>query len=112
MELKVWWPEYGQDKGLSFGLFLQKMVSSFGQMMANRLIMGIHRYDKGRPIRKAKYLTRLKGELEEYERTGNQEHLVNIANYCFLECEAPEHPNSHFEHRHKSVTRDKMRMKL
>ena len=76
--------------------------------MANRLIMGNYRYDKGYPIKRAKFLTRLKLEIEEYEKSGNQEHLINIANYAFLEMEAPEHKNSHFKEVDFSVTRSKI----
>lgn len=116
MELKVWWTDNGGrwsiDKALGFGYFLQKMVDKFAQGMADRLIVGIFRYDKGKPLKKAKYLTRLKAEVAEYERTGNQEHLINAANYCYLETQAPEHPKSHFKHHHKSVTRDKLKMKI
>ena len=34
----------------------------FAQMMANRLLVGVFRYDMGRPTKSAKYLTRLKDE--------------------------------------------------
>jgi hypothetical protein len=104
--LKILWTKATQmaDKGLGFGTFVQKQ--------ANRLIMGGYRYDKGKPLRRAKYLTRLVAEIEEYKLTGNTEHLINAANYCWLESEKPEHPNSHFKHESKSVTRGKLKMKL
>lgn len=126
MELKFWWPNLDWVKYLpckALDAYLQRRVQKFSaekatsfayfvQQMANRLIVGVFRYDKGRPTRKAKYMTRLQAEVKEYVRTGNLEHLYNAANYCYLESEAPEHPNFHFKHRHKSVTRDKLRMKL
>lgn len=102
--LKIWWPKVSLNKALGFGVFAQHM--------ANRLLMGVFRYDKGRPTRKAKYLTRLQAEVDSYRATGNIEHLVNAANYCYLESIAPEHPTPHHDVSAKSVTRDKMKMKL
>ena len=102
MTLKLWWPQKGIDKALGFGVFAQRM--------ANRLIVGTYRYDGGRPTRRARYLRRLKAEVAEYDRTGNQEHLVNAANYAFLEMEAPEHPRAYFSEVDFSVTRDGLGM--
>lgn len=104
--LKIFWTKAAHlaDKGLRFGIFVQKQ--------ANRLIVGSYRYDKGKPLYRAKYLTRLVAEIEAYKATGNQEHLINAANYCWLESEKPEHPNSHFKHESKSITRGKLKMKL
>lgn len=77
----------------------------FIQRMANRIAVGEIRY--GKPDAKKKYLTRLKLELKEYNRTGNGEHLFNIANYCYLESVAPEHKNYHEQTNIESVTRGK-----
>jgi hypothetical protein len=104
MNLPTWWPEKGIDKALEFGVFAQRM--------ANRLIVGMYRYDKGRPISRAKYLQRLKAEIKAYEESGNQEHLVNAANYAFLEMLAPEHPEAHFKDVDFSVTRDQLRFQF
>lgn len=104
MELKLFWFSRYEEKGRSAALFWQKCM--------NRLMVGCFRYDKGKPIKKAKYLTRLKAELKAYEESGNQEHLVNIANYCFLETVAPQHKKAHWAVLEKSVTRDKLGMKL
>jgi hypothetical protein len=71
--------------------------------MCNRIIMGEVRY--GRPNAEKMYLTRLKKELKAYIRTGNQEHLVNLSNYAYLESGWPEHPKSHYDNTVKSVTR-------
>lgn len=79
------------------------MFQVFAQRMANRLLQGHVRY--GLPDRKKLYLTRLKKELAAYEKTGNAEHLINVANYCILECEAPEHPKHHFDPLAMSATR-------
>lgn len=75
----------------------------FVQQMANRLMVGGCRY--GAPQSKQRYWSRLKAELKAYEKTGNMEHLVNIANYCLLERIAPEHPQAHFNNMVESVTR-------
>jgi hypothetical protein len=106
MEIRTQWTDKARatDKALAFGLWIQRM--------ANRLIVGAFRYDKGRPMRKARYLTRLKAEVAAYDRTGNIEHLINAANYCFLESAAPEHQRSHFAHASRSVTRDDLGMEL
>lgn len=76
---------------------------AFSQKMANRLLQGHTRY--GLPHKNKKYWTRLKLELAAYNRTGNAEHLINVANYCVLECEAPEHPKHHFNPLAISATR-------
>lgn len=101
---EIYWPE--KCKGEKYEKFC-----SFVQKQANRLVVGIFRYDDGLPTRRAKFLTRLKAEIAEYERTGNTEHLINASNYCYLESNWPEHKNSRYEHIATSVTRDKLKMK-
>ncbi len=78
----------------------------FAQRMANRLAQGHCRY--GPPDARKKYMTRLRFELNAYRRTGNAEHLLNIANYAHLECYAPENSKFHFDPRAESVTRGKV----
>lgn len=75
--------------------------------MANRILQGHARY--GLPDKKAKYLTRLGLELAAYKKTGNAEHLFNVANYAVLEAEAPEHPKFHFDPLAISATRGRMK---
>jgi hypothetical protein len=104
MELKLFWIHGAADKARAFALFAQRM--------ANRLIVGIFRYDKGRPLRQAKYHTRLKAEVKAYGETGNLENLVNAANYCFLESVAPENKRAHWKAEHVSVTRHTLKMRL
>lgn len=100
MTLPTWWPDKGINKALEFGVFVQRM--------ANRLIVGMYRYDKGRPSSRAKYLKRIKAEVAAYESSGNQEHLINAANYAFLEMLAPEHQAAHFKEVDFSVTRNRL----
>ena len=76
---------------------------SFLQKVANRRMQGQSRY--GDPHAGRLYLTRLAAELKAYRKTGNAEHLLNIAVYAHLEMEAPEHPRAHLDATVVSVTR-------
>lgn len=80
---------------MEFRIFMQRMLE--------RRFVGQLRY--GPPSSKQKYLTRLKKELQAYGKTGNYEHLVNIANYAALEGIAPQHVKFHFDPTALSVTR-------
>lgn len=82
-----------------------RSIAKWTQHAANRLIQGAYRY--GQPQRRQRYLSRMKMEIKAYEVTGNHEHLVNIANYCFLESEAPENDKYHFDNTVESATRKK-----
>lgn len=82
-----------------------RSFAKFVQLMANRLIQGAYRY--GDPQRRQRYMSRLKLEVETYERTGNAESLTNIANYAWLENEAPENDKYHFDNTVESATRKK-----
>lgn len=70
----------------------------FEQLMRNRIIMGAFRY--GLLEHKAKMSYRMFDYLREkvdlYERTGNREALVDIANMAGLEFTFPSHPNAHW----------------
>lgn len=94
--------------GISILTELQlKKLKTFFESMAHRLIQGDARY--GKPHKKKKYLTRLKLEINAYDKTGNAEHLINVANYCWLELMAPEHVNHHLDATVESVTRTKIK---
>lgn len=77
---------------------------AFLQLMANRRVVGALRYGD-KPDSRQKYLSRMKKELKAYQNTGNFEHLLNIANYAFLEGNAPQNPKLHFDPTADSVTR-------
>lgn len=79
----------------------------FVQKMSNRMAFGIARY--GQPDGEKRYWKRLKMDAKAYDKTGNREHLYNIANYAVLECLAPEHKKHHMDGRVGSVTRGKER---
>lgn len=76
----------------------------FAQAMLSRIFVGEVRY--GVAHRRKRYLDRLEKEVAAYRRTGNLEHLFNAANYCVLECIAPQHPKHHLDATVDSVTRE------
>lgn len=75
----------------------------FLQRILDRKTLGGLRY--GAIQKKQRYLTRLQLELTKYVATGNQEHLLNVAVYSFLETYAPEHPDAHLDNTAPSATR-------
>jgi hypothetical protein len=94
--MEIWWPS-------KLNLSNEAAFREFATKMVKRLAQGFARY--GAPDRRKKYLTRLVLELRAYRKTGNAEHLYNIANYAHLESIAPEHPKFHHESGVDSVTR-------
>lgn len=70
----------------------------FEQLQRNRLVMGAFRYGKlsipGKPVydRIGASIKRL----EEYKMTGNDELLVDVANFMMLEFVEGRHPLKHF----------------
>jgi len=84
----------------------QPRMHEFLQKQANRLVVGHIRY--GIPEVRKKYMTRISIELKAYKKSGNLEHLYNIANYCILESLKPENTKFHFDGRVDSVTRGKI----
>ena len=71
---------------------------SFEMYMRNRLIIGALRYGCLHASGKLKYdrITSIIKRVTEYKKTGNLEHLVDIANLALLEFEEGEHPKRHF----------------
>jgi hypothetical protein len=82
----------------------KQIFKMFAQTMLNRLFVGELRY--GAADKKQKYFSRLKKEVKAYEKTGNAEQLINIANYCILEWITPQHPKHHFDPTVESITRE------
>ena len=101
MTLELFWS--AKIDGTSF---VRIAFSKFAQCMANRLLQGHVRY--GAPDADKRYMTRLILETKAYKRTGNREHLYNIANYCVLECITPENNKHHLDASVDSVTRKRM----
>ncbi len=81
-----------------------RLFRAFMQGMANRRAVGALRYGD-KPIAKQKYLSRLEREIKAYRKCGNFEHLLNVANYAFLEGVAPENKKLYFDPNAESVTR-------
>jgi hypothetical protein len=71
----------------------------FERLMRNRLIVGALRYETFFEKRRNNTYEIIKSilrRLHEYERTGNQEFLVDSANLLMIEFECPTHPAPHF----------------
>ena len=71
----------------------------FEQYMRNRLIVGACRYetfDEKRQHNTYDCIGYIRSKCDEYEATGNQECLVDLANLAMIEFECPTHPNPHF----------------
>jgi len=74
--------------------------------MSKRIAQGKARY--GDPNRDKKYLDRLLLEAKAYKKTGNMEHLINVANYAWLESVAPQNRKFHFDNAVDSATRGRV----
>ena len=72
--------------------------SDFEQKCRNRMIMGALRYGRLRAKGKPQYdrIASARKRLDIYEATGNDEHLVDVANLCRLEYVEGTHPLKHF----------------
>lgn len=79
----------------------------FLQACLNRLMVGGLRYGII-PMRNELYLKQITLELKAYRRNGNFEHLINAANYCYLESRAPQNKKFHFDPTAASATREEL----
>ena len=70
----------------------------FEKLMRNRMVMGAFRYGLLNDKNKPQYdrIKSARAKLDKYEKTGNLECLVDVANNCQLEFEEGIHPNRHF----------------
>lgn len=72
----------------------------FEQLMRNRLLMGCLRYGPLLAKKKVGHKWDLMGAVEKkiklWKATGNDEYLVDIANYCLLEFACGAHVTKHF----------------
>lgn len=76
-------------------LYMSQWSPTFEELMRNRLVMGALRYGRIGSPNKPKY-DRVKSivhRAQEYQKTGNKEWLVDIANEALLEFAEPAHPN-------------------
>lgn len=69
------------------------------QLMLNRMMHSFykHPYLNARFPDNVDALGCLKARLKHYEETGNQEMLIDCANYAMIEFVLPSHPNAHFK---------------
>jgi hypothetical protein len=84
--------------------FPRESLVQFFQQQANRLMQGACRYS-GLSKDETKYMSRMEKEVKAYRRSGNKEHLLNVANYAYLESQQPENKKYHFDNTIRSVTR-------
>lgn len=96
MDIHIVEPRSQKVYGLSF-------LAKFLQSVAAHYIQGNLRY--GPPHAGRMYFSRLQKEAAAYGKTGNAEHLLNVAVYCLLEMIAPQHPRHHHNGLVDSVTR-------
>lgn len=70
----------------------------FERLQRERMLIGALRYGRlnkpGKPLYNR--CEDIKRRIVLYEKTGNQEYLVDAANLCLLEFEEGVHPNKHF----------------
>ena len=94
-------PEIEPKKEIHNYQALQKSEWScrFENLMRNRLVLGAMRYGKLNAPGKPEYdrIESAHNRLKQYEKTGNIEHLVDVANMMLLEFEEGIHPNRHFK---------------
>jgi hypothetical protein len=70
----------------------------FEGLMKNRLILGALRYGRLKAENKPQYgrIESAFKRLKRYQKTGNKEFLVDVANLMLLEFEECQHPLEHF----------------
>ena len=93
-------PEIEESKPVRYDieeLRKTQMSERFIELMTNRMVLGTFRYGRWQDNKK-KYdrIASVKKRLAEFEKTGNAEHLVDVANLLMIEFEISNHPNLHF----------------
>ena len=88
-------PEFS---GLFEELSVTQWSTEFERLMRNRLMVGAMRYGRMGAPDKPKYdrLGAIKAIVDQYEKTGNDELLVDGANLFMLEYREGDHPKKHF----------------
>jgi hypothetical protein len=72
----------------------------FERLRSNRMVFGAFRYGPIAEQRRGKPYDNVGSaikRLELYRETGNQEHLVDVANICMVEFETGKHTAKHFQ---------------
>jgi len=77
-----------------------QMSERFVEYMTNRMVLGTFRYGKWQDNKKngvkIDRISSIRKRLDLFEKTGNSEYLVDIANLAMIEFEISDHPNLHF----------------
>lgn len=73
--------------------------ANFMRLMINRITFGRYRHGKkDAPVRiDYNHVHSIKERIIKYQKDGNLEHLVDVANLCMLEFELGKHPRRHFK---------------
>ncbi len=76
----------------------EEVSGRFLQAMANAMGMSFYKYGKLRDAypKKVNAIATLKDRLAEYEKTGNADYLIDVANMAMIEFEAPAHKDFHY----------------
>ena len=79
-------------------LLCTQWSDEFERLRKNRMIMGRFRYGnlKGQKAGEFDNVESMIRRLREYQKTGNQENLVDVANICMVEFVSKGHPDAHF----------------
>jgi len=87
-----------RDSDSYTALCISEWCDEFEQLMRNRLIMGSLRYGKLGSPNKPQYnrMDSIQRRVEKYIKTGNLEHLVDIANISLVEFVEGNHTKKHF----------------
>lgn len=70
----------------------------FEKLRVDRMVQGFFRYgDFRKKGNNYDRVSAIKQRLQQYEKTGSLELLVDIANFCMIEFEVGTHPKRHFK---------------
>jgi hypothetical protein len=81
----------------------QTECEQFTKLCRNRMTQGYYRYHHDLNSNEPGQFDAVNSAIErlrKYQRTGNQEHLVDVANLMMLEFALPTHPRPYFESLH------------
>lgn len=89
-----------------------KWDSEFESLMRTRFLMGALRYETPEICRTARFRGRpwkmetddMIARLRKFQRTGNKEILVDVANLCMVHFQSTDHPKRHFHGLDRSDT--------
>jgi hypothetical protein len=73
--------------------------ANFMRLMIHRITFGRYRYGRkdAAVCINYNYIHSIKERIIKYQKDGNLEHLVDVANLCMLEFESGKHPKRHFK---------------